>query len=180
MTLNEIVVNALKQEERGSDAQVVAKYKGKFRQYANEAVIDLASSLGVFRTDTVMISDNVLLLSQLSRSCTKILAVTRGDGSKVTFDDGDASDEVLVGADGLIRVQYEYIPNELESDTDSPDIPEHMHPLIVMYVVARFRSSGDASVQGGAGIHFQLYNEFKRKLLKPKGTPSHYRLTNIY
>ena len=83
MTLNEIVVAALEQEDRGHDAQVVDKYKDKFRQYANEAVIDLAGSLGIYRTDTVTVTDNVLEMDQLSRSCTKILSVTQ-DGESVT------------------------------------------------------------------------------------------------
>lgn len=179
MTLNEIVVAALKQEERGHDANVVDKYKGKFRQYANEAVIDLASSMGAYKTDTVTITDSVLDVSQLSRSCVKILSVTQDDVA-VTFDDGDESDEVLVGADGEIKVKYEYIPQELASDTDSPDVPTHLHALIVMWVVARSRSSGDVSAQNGSGIHFQLYNEFKRKLVKHRGSPSRYALTNIY
>ena len=179
MTLNEIVVAALTQEERGQDAQVVEKYNDKFRQYANEAVLDLAKSMRVYRTDTVTAENNVFDLSQLSRSCAKILSVTQG-GKSVTFDTGDASGEVLVGCDGLVRVKYEYIPPELASDTDSPDLPEHFHPLIVMYVLARYRSSGDASAQGGSGVYFQLYNQYKRSLVQRIGTPGQYALTNIY
>lgn len=179
MTLNEIVVAALKQEERGHDVQVVEKYKGKFRQYANEAVIDLAKTFKTYRTDTVTISDNVLELDQLSRSCVKIISITQ-EGRRVMFDAGDSSGEVLVGADGAVKVRYEYIPADLSSDTDSPDIPEYLHHLIVLFVIARFRSSGDAGAQSSAGAFFQLYASGKRELVHHRGTASNYALTNIY
>lgn len=173
MTLDDIIVSALEQVETNPVSRANDKYAAQFRQYANEAVMDIADSLRLCHTDTITVTDNSFDVQSLSRPCTKIVRVLK-DGKPVMFDDGDA-DEILVGCDGEIKVKYRYVPVDMKSDSDRPDIPEYLHRLIVLYVVARYQSAGAA-----AGICYSLYNEQKRKMMRHSGAHENYQLRNIY
>lgn len=175
MTLNEIISAALDQKGVTPAARTIDKSAGAFTQYVNEAAMDLADDFKLFRTEPVTLENKSFDTTSLSRYCTKILSVKQ-DGKSLAFDDGDESGEISVCAEGEVSVAYRYVPNDVSSDSDVPDIPEYLHRLIVLYVVARDRASGDASTQNASGVYFSLYNEQKRKLIKAK--PS--RLINIF
>ena len=179
MTLDDIIVSALEQVECNPVSRANDKYAAQFRQYANEAVMDIADSFRLFHTDTVTVTGNTFDIQDLSRPCTKIMSIAQG-GKPIAFDDGDSSGEILVGCDGDVTVKYRYVPIDMSSDSDRPDIPEYLHRLIVLYVIARYRSGGDASVQGAAGIFYSVYNEQKRKMMRHSGAPENYKLKNIY
>jgi len=179
MTLNDIIVAALAQLDRGHDAQTLDVWRDKLTRFANDGVADLAYALKPRRTETAEIRGGLIDLSGLGRECLKALRVSRG-GKELPFHQGGSTGLLsLPGCpDGEAEITYQYAPRELSAATDVPELPEACHALIVTYVVARERASGDVSVQRGAGIYFQLYEAGKRLLPPHRGCPDAYRIVN--
>ena len=178
MTLDGIITSALAQLDRGSDEQLVTKYKDKFVQYANEAQQDLAKAFPLHRTETVNLVDGKFYTTDLSRWAVRILNVIQ-KGNTVFFDHGGETGEIVCNATGAVSVKYRYLPNPMSNSSDKPDLPAHLHPLIVTYVVASERASGDPTTQSGAAHYFQSYANQKRDLMQNGyGTPSSYKLKN--
>lgn len=175
MTLNDIIVSALAQLDRGHDSQTVDTWRDKFTRYANEAVTDLAMLLQLRRTDTLTVSGGLVSLPDV---CVKVLGVTQG-GKTVSFATGpDRSRIHVFGDDGPAEVSCRYLPGDMSSPTDTPALPSYAHGLIVTYVVARERASQDPSVQRGANVYFELYNSGKRGLRASLGEPDKYQIVN--
>lgn len=152
MTLNDIITSALAQLDRGHDAQTLDVWRGKFTGFANDGQYDLANSLKLRRTDTVTVTDGE---ATLPRECIKFIEVVQGNKRYSRIKDCP---------DGEAEITYRYSPKKMANTTDQPDIPEHMHGLIVTYVVARERASGDVTTQRGANIYMQLYEAGKTSL----------------
>lgn len=77
MTLNDIIVSALAQLDRGHDAQTMDLWRDKFTRFANDAILDLAAAAKPTRSETVNVTDGALDLNSLSRACLKPLCVKR-------------------------------------------------------------------------------------------------------
>ena len=174
MTLNDIIVAALAQLERGSNALNVERYRQPFTAYINEAIIDIAESLKLYRTDTVALVDGKF--SGLPYVPTKIIGVY-ADGVPIPWGYGDADGEYVVDVDAVsVSVRYNYIPKPIKDSADTPPVPEYLHPAIVDYVIACDKGSGDPTVQGGSAIYFQRYQLMKSKLTKGRRT----KIRNYY
>ncbi len=164
MTLNDIIVAALGQLDRGHDSLTLDTGRDKFTHFANEAAEDLAHTLRLKRTDVVAVEDGMIDTSALSRGCHKIVSVSRG-GKELPFLTGLGSGVVRVrAADGAADVKYVYAPKAMSSPTDVPEVPEICHGLIVTYVVGRERASGDVTTQRGANVYFEIYRAGKMRL----------------
>lgn len=151
MTLNDILLLALRQLSRGTDPQAVATWGAKLTAYANEALIDLANALSAHITETV--------------------ALERADDGAVRFSPDSLARVPLrflkaeVSADSSTAlVTYVPAPKALAAADDVPELPEYTHPIIVNYVVARERASGDVGHQRGSDVYFNLYEREKRSL----------------
>lgn len=179
MTLNDIIVAALAQLDRGHDAQTLDVWRDKLTRFANDGVADLASALKPVRTETALVENGALELAQLSRGCQKVLRIAR-EGKELSFCSGGATDALSLPAcdQGAVEITYRFSPRELSAATDVPELPFSCHALIVTYVVGRERSAGDASVQRGANVYFQMYEAGKRLLLPRLGAPDDYKLLN--
>lgn len=177
MTRNNIIVSALSQLGRGQDTQSIDTFADRLTGYANDAIYDLATAYKPVRTDVVAVTGGVIKLSDLSRGCLKIARVTQ-EGKEVPYKAGTNPKEMLVGAEGEVSVTYRFAPAALKSTTDEPELPEHMHGLIVHYVVARERAASDAGNQRGANIYFELYEAGKRSIRPHVGEPSVYSIVN--
>ncbi len=178
MTLNDIIVSALTQLDRGHDSQTVDTWRDKLTRYANEAVTDIATMLQLRRTDTLPVKDGSADVAALPRCCVKVLYVSR-NMARVPFIMGGASTRIRVlTEDGDVYVHYRYLPDDMSSPTDVPELPAFTHGLIVTYVVARERASADPSMQRGANIYFELYNAGKRGLRASLGEQDGYALVN--
>ena len=176
MTLNDILVSALAQLERGSDVQTMDAFRARLTAYANDAQADLARAIGFCRTETLRPEEGTVELSRLSRVCLKVIrAVQLGRPVRFLRDDT-----------GCIRLPYNddaaitYIcePKPLSSPSDVSELPEHTHGLIVSYVVGRERMSGDVSTQRGANIYLSMYEAAKSRLRPHVGDDGSYRITN--
>lgn len=163
MTLNDIIVSALAQLDRGHDTKTIEAYRARMTQYANDAQDDLALSLCLTKTETRPAPLGVFDLGLLSRRCLRIESVTQR-GHEVPFRDGYAMNTLLLPYDEPAEVTYRYLPGRLESLNDRSELPEYMHPLIVTYTVARERMGGDTATQSGANIYLSMYNASKAKL----------------
>ncbi len=178
MTLNDIIVSALAQLDRGHDSQTVDTWRDKLTRYANEAVTDLATILQLRRTDTLQVTNNTADIAALPRCCVKVLYIAR-NMSRIPFIAGSSSTQIRVLCDdGPVQLHYRYLPDDMTSPTDIPELPAYCHGLIVTYVVARERASADPSMQRGANVYFGLYNASKRGLRSLVGEPDQYQFVN--
>ena len=165
MTLNDIIVSALAQLDRGHDAQSLDVWRDKFTRFANDGVTDICATYKPRRTETIDTRDGTFTTAMLSRGCRKVLSVKR-DGREEDFYDGDASEVIVTsGGPGKIQVTYRSVPREMFASTDEPDIPAYMHGLLVSYVVGRERAAGDVSRQRGGNIYFQMYEAGKAAII---------------
>lgn len=176
MTLNEILVSALTQLDRGSDAQTLDVWRDKFMRFANDAALDIAGTLKPRRTDALVIIDGHITPMNLPRHCLKILVVTiGGKPSKFVQDVGGVR---VDQNEGTASVTYLYAPRQLSSPSDEPELPDYAHGLIVTYVVARERAAGDVSTQRGSSVYFELYNAGKADLRPNLGEQDTYAIIN--
>lgn len=163
MTLNDITAAALTELGRGHDARSVDTYRRKFMHYANDALCDLAACFSLVRTEKHRVQGSTVDLMSLARPCMKVLSVTQ-DGFPVRFEYLAASNFICIRGTGNVDISYRYVPKRLALPSDVPEIPEHLHGLIVMYVVGRERMSGDASSQHGADAYLGLYETEKQRI----------------
>lgn len=179
MTLNNIIMSALRQLERGTDAQTIDSYQGTFTDYVNEALRLIARSrYKQTRQDIVKLDENGCFnLADLERECIRIETVNGGTGftqliTGVISCGGKEGDEV--------KVVYRFMPKLLSSTAEVPEVPERMHGAIASYVVARHRvSSGDPNMQAAAAYHFDLFNrELALLERETHGTPDSFKLKN--
>lgn len=179
MTLNDIVVSALAQLERGHDAQSLDVWRDKLTRFANDAVLDLASAFRLRRTETVPHENGLVLLDALSRACLSVLSVSQA-GKKLDYSFGEAGDRIYVrnaGAEEL-EVCYRFAPKTVSAPTDVPEVPEWCHGLIVTYVVGRERASGEVNLQRGGNVYFQMYEAGKRQIRPHPGDGAAYGIVN--
>ena len=177
MTLNDILVSALAQLDRGHDAQTLDAWRGKLTQFANDALIDLAYAFKPVRTETADAGIGIIDTNSLSREFVKAVCVRTGD-SIIGFPDAFQGEYITVDANGPVELTYQYVPKLLSSPTDVPEIPERLHGLIVTYTVARERMSGDVSTQKGSTPYMQLYEQGKRAARYGSGLPDCYSIIN--
>ena len=77
MTLNDIIVSALAQLDRGHDAQSLDVWRDKFTRFANDGVTDICATYKPRRTETIDTRDGTFTTAMLSRCCSKVLSVKR-------------------------------------------------------------------------------------------------------
>ena len=105
MTLNDIIVSALAQLDRGHDAQTLDTWREKFTRFANEAVLDLSAAYCPRRTEDFTLTGKLLDTRKLSRPCIRVHGVKRL-GRYMTFHEtGDSGVLCVPGAKADSAVQ---------------------------------------------------------------------------
>lgn len=66
--------------------------------------------------------------------------------------------------DGEAEITYRFMPRMLTNATDEPELNEACQQLIVTYVVARERASGEVNTQRGGNIYFSFMKRASRSL----------------
>lgn len=180
MTLNDIIVSALAQLDRGHDAQTLDTWRDKFTRFANEAVIDLSAAWCPRRTEDFTLSGKLIDTGKLQRECIRVHGVKRLGRYMTFFETGDSGVLCVPGAkaDSTVQVNYRFAPHTLSSTSDVPELPDWCHGLIVCYVVGRERASGEVGIQRGSNIYFQMYEAGKAKLRPHMGGVDSYRILN--
>lgn len=176
MTLVDIITRALVELGRNTDAQSTGAWKDKLTLFANEGMEDLADYLDIKRTDTVTAVDGRIDLKDLSRRCNKVISASKG--TKAVTVTESVTGFVAVSDSGEMNVTYRYLPDELKNDTDVPDIPEWLHPLLVTYVVYRDHLTLDPSQQARANVFGQMYERGKLNARKKLGESDVYSIYN--
>lgn len=196
MTLNDIISTSLTMLERGTDAQTIDHYRAQFTKYANDAVMEILSRVkqqrkevltkwadtenADTRTKGVLNADNTFSVDTLTRDCIRVTSVLV-DGKPVEYwQDAYGSGTFKVDTDKAEAVvSYRFVPKEMSSSTDVPELPAHMHRLIPYYVVACQRCGGDPATQGTSSAHFSIFNNMVRALEREtRGEPQSFRLLN--
>ncbi|NLB62412.1 MAG: hypothetical protein GX802_08400 [Clostridiales bacterium] len=177
MTLKEIIEAALLQLGRGVDAATIDVWKNKLTLFANDGMRDLATAFSLIRTESAKIIGTTIDLSKLDRICLKLLSITQ-DGFPLHYSANEAAGIVSVRGVGNVDVTYRYVPNILSALTDIPEIPSQLQGLIVTYVVARERMSGDKTTQSGADIYLQMYETAKARFVSATREAKY--IENIY
>ncbi len=176
MTLNDMIVSALAQLDRGHDEQTMEAFRRRLTDYANDAQADIARTIGFSKTEELQPENGVAQLSELSHECLKVLSVSQL-GRKVLFRRGDTGSIELPYND---RASITYIcgPKQLEAPADESELPAYTHGLIVSYMVGRERMAGDVSSQRGGNIYLSMYEAAKSKLRPHVGDAESYRIIN--
>ena len=177
MTLNDILVSALAQLNRGHDAQTLDIWRDKLTRFANEACVDLAAVYKPRCTESISVSNKTFDTASLLHSCVKVCSLKK-DGAEIPFSEGGASGILAADTDGGAEITYIYMPAVLSSPTDEPELPAWCHGLIVSYVVARERASGDVNNQSGSNIYFSMYEVGKAMLFPHMGSGESYKIVN--
>lgn len=179
MTLNDIIVSALAQLDRGHDAQSLDVWRDKLARFTNDAVLDLAEAFKLRRTETVAHECGQFYLDALSHSCLSVLAVSQ-NGKKLEYCFSETGDRVYVkNAEAEeLEVLYRFAPNLVSAPTDVPEVPEWCHGLIVTYVVGRERASGEVGLQRGGNVYFQMYEAGKRHIRPHPGDAAAHKILN--
>ncbi len=181
MTLQELLTGSLQQLDRPTDAQTREAWRDKLTRYLNDAMIDLVCVLKPRRTDPVTIENGAVDLTLLPRECAKVIALYC-NGQRVPFYYGAGTQQLKTptAKDGAVEVCYRYLPVEMKTDTDEPDLPLWCHGALISYAVGRERASGDSASMAAARASFELYNAAKRNLKEHMGQQDAYTIENIY
>lgn len=178
MTLNDMIVAALAQLDRGHDAQTIEIWRDKLTRFANEGATDLAYAVKPIRTDTVTSDDGTVDLDALPRPAVRIERAVQ-NGVAVGWSRGDLSNVISTGKAGDITLTYQCLPAEMESPTDTPaEIPARYHGLIVAYMVGRERMSGDADTQRGASMYLSMYEAGRSRIKAAPDVQNGYAIVN--
>lgn len=178
MTLVNIITQALTELGRTTDAQQMESWKDKFTVFVNDGMRDIAEYLELRKTDTVTAAVGKISVSDLRDACVKVVSVTQ-NGSEIPFNMGSTSDEIEVPVEGEMQVEYRYIPKDLRNNTDKPGIPEHLHHLLVSYVVYREHMTADPTMQRRSNAFYQMYETGKRQAKKTLGEDDTYSIYNV-
>ena len=179
MNLNDMITEALAQLGRGTDAVTFNAFRAKFTGFANDAQNDLADTLKPYRTDTLSPVNNEADIRSLPRYCVRILKITQ-HGRPAEFIRGDSSNTILLPCNSPAAITYIYRPKPLSEPGDICELDESVHGLIVDYIVARERMSGDVSTQGGSRMYLAIYENAKAKLKSSIGEAEKHRIINKY
>ena len=181
MTLSQLCELALAEVDHPADTAALNLWREKLTMFANDAIDDLTRTLRPWRRDTAVLSNGTVDLSSLPYPVSKALGVER-KGLRIPFYYGtDVSVLHLKGVeDGPVDVVYRYLPAMLTQPTDEPQLPAACHPLIVLYMVARFEMHNDAQGLSHANMLLSLYERRKRRLLMDCGVPYGSSIMNAY
>ena len=92
-----------------------------------------------------------------------------------------------------VFIEYKYVPAPMSSASliptgtppvatpDEPELPEHLHHLIPIYVRAREQAGQDPSTQGTSSAFFSLFNQMVYNLQRETmGSPESFRLIGYH
>ena len=178
MTLNDIIVSALAQLDRGHDAQTMEVFRERLTGFANDGQNDIAQAIGFSRTDTVTPSNGLVELALLPRDCVRVIRAEQlGHEVRVNME---TTGFIGLPYDEPASITYRCMPKPLSSPTDVSELPAYTHALIVSYIVGRERMAGDVSTQRGANIYLSMYESAKARLRPHHGEPESFAIINKY
>lgn len=179
VTVRELMESALGELEHPEDTAAFPLWQEKLLRFANEAVADLYETFRPWRRDPLPLQNGELDLSALPYTVAKVLGTER-NGMRIPFFYGADTKTLRVPGvpDGTMTVVYRYLPKTLVEDDDEPELPAACHPLIVLYMVARFSLINDAQGLNHASAAFSIYEARKRRLKLDFDEPTDYQITN--
>ena len=179
MTLSELIEQALAELDQPADTAALPLWQEKLTLFANDAIDDLTRSLRPWRRDRTIMTNGRIALSLLPYRVSKVLRVER-DGVRVPFYYGPDTSTLCVKGmtNGPVNVVYRYLPAALSAATDEPQLPSACHPLIVLYMVARFEMHNDAQGLNHSNMLLSLYERRKRRLRMDMDEPVDYAIEN--
>ena len=178
MTLNDIIVSALAQLDRGHDAQTMEVFRERLTGFANDGQNDIAQAIGFSRTDTVTPSNGLVELALLPRDCVRVIRAEQlGHEVRVNME---TTGFIGLPYDEPASITYRCMPKPLSSPTDVSELPAYTHALIVSYIVGRERMGGDTATQDGGSIYLSRYNAAKAKLRGYLKDSDSFKIVNRY
>ena len=162
MTLDELIVSALRRLDRGTDTQTIQAYRPVFTVYANKACKKIAEEYKACRKETVALdADHSFNVTSLQRGCYKIMGIKDSKKDWLEFWQDPPGSGIVVcdTTDASVSVTYRYVPRELTSTVDIPELPEMFHDIIPYYIVACERAGGDPQTQSTASVDYQMFND---------------------
>lgn len=179
MTLEQIITSALKETGDSTDAQTTDAFYDKYRDYANDAMLDIARHIRQSRSENVPVANGVILISDLSKGVCKVSSVTVA-GTSYGFSFATPGKINIGTVSGTATVVYEYAPTNMQDGIESPDVPEHFHALIPIYMAYRVNLAKDPTYQRRAEGFRDLYEQSKRRIAAQNGGADQYKIINKF
>lgn len=143
MTYKEIKERVL--QITGKGCTPVITHFGKF---ARDGLADIVCYIPICMRERYILRESVIDICDLKRLCFDIVDVIDKDGNSVPFDVQTASQYIDVPWHvRYCTVCYRYVPHKFKDYLHKPDIPDVLHKLLVLYIVAqakRFCNDQDA------------------------------------
>lgn len=177
LTLEQIVANALGQIGQSTDAQKTSNWNNDFFAYANEAQLDLACRVKRKRTDDLVVTDGVILLSDFPREVLKVSSIKVGSTSYAFSVESAGSITVSGVTSETVSVTYEYAPQDMQDGQEYPDIPASLHAAIPLYISYRYYMTRD---QSKAAMFKTQYDQMKSRASGDIGGSDQYALLNVF
>ena len=177
MTLTELIEEALAELDHPADTAALPLWRSKLERFANDAVDDLFRTFRPWRRDSAALVNGAIDLNTLPCAVSKVLGVER-EGMRIPFYYGEDAKHIrLKGvADGPLTVVYRYLPDLLADPTDVPQLPSACHPLIVLYMCARFELHSDPAGLNHANMLMAEYERRKRRMRMDFDEPTGYSI----
>lgn len=181
MTLGQMIEEALAELDYTTATTELPLWRKRLTRFANEAQEDLFRTLRPWRRDPLPVSGGTIDLNALPHPVSKVLGVERS-GMRVPFYYGATTQTLYLKGvpDGPADVVYRYSPTAMSLAEDEPQLPSVCHPLIVLYMVARFETHNDAQGLNHANTLLSLYETRKRRMKMDFDEPAGYGILNRY
>jgi hypothetical protein len=160
--------------DREHDAQTLLK------RYVNEAYRIIARDFyKPYKLEEIALDeDGGFDPSALSEAMNEIIAVSKtkealvnGNGARAVYDPLDMAYNRLtsdsVGNPGeSVWIKYTFLYPDMDTDTDTPRIPEAYHALLADYATWRYMSTGNSDKQNRAQFFYARWYEETQKIQK--------------
>ena len=186
MTVGKILEIALKRMDEDDDALVsdVGMYEGQFKVYLNEGYQIALREFYKPRTTILLVTDEkgrTQIRSGTENRIVRVISMTSLDkGTPVWFSLEENGEYIRTSKkDAELEAVCEVEYPDLNSPTDKPELPEHVHSALADYICYRHLSNGSLNKQAKAQFYRTNFYE-RMRALRPQATGSVTAYRNLY
>lgn len=184
MTLDGIINNVLQNTQWATDAQTQDELKDIIIPLVNDGYREVCERWRPFEVEAVELEqDNTFDMRKLKKNIRRLLKVFDFDSDHellVTTPTSKTVVKVHNARSARVRVMYEYMPDYLRSDAQTPIIPEAYHSLLVDYAVYGYLMTGDINAQTKSQLWKRKFDYGLSKIRPEFDIPEERKLKNLF